>query len=171
MKIVNKILHFLLLIAALIIQITFFEHLKMYEVYFDLVLIVLVAVTLIDGAIYGIIFGFVIGMLLDLIAGDLIGISALVYALDAFIIWKLVEAGLKNRFLSQVFLVFAVTEANLITISLIRYLFNYNIYLPMMGLELLLKPVFNIILLAILYPAIRISLIQRTESFEFKYKD
>ena len=41
----------------------------------------------------------------------------------------------------------------------------------MMGLELLLKPVFNIILLAILYPAIRISLIQRTESFEFKYKD
>ena len=97
MKIVNKILHFLLLIAALIIQITFFEHLKMYDVYFDLVLIILVAVTLIDGAFYGIIFGFVIGMLLDLIAGDLIGISALVYALDAFIIWRLVEAGLKTQ--------------------------------------------------------------------------
>lgn len=171
MKIVNKILHFLLLIAALVIQITFFEHLKMYNVHFDLILIILVAVTLIDGAFFGIIFGFIIGMLLDLVAGDLIGISALIYALDAFIIWRLVEAGMKYRFTSQLFLVFIVTEANLITASLIRYLFNYNISLPMLGLELLLKPFFNIILLAILYPAIRLSLRQRTESFEFKYKE
>ena len=98
MKIVNKILHFLLLVVALVIQITFFEHLKMFYVYFDLILIMLVAVTLVDGAFYGIIFGFIIGILLDLIAGDLLGISAMIYALDAFIIWKLVEAGLKYRF-------------------------------------------------------------------------
>ena len=171
MKIVNKILHFLLLIAALVIQITFFEHLKMYNVYFDLVLIILVAITLIDGAFLGIVFGFVAGLLFDFIAGDLVGISALVYALDAFIIWRLVEAGLKHRFSSQVFLIFAVTEANLITVSLVRYLFNYNIDIPLTGLELFLKPVFNIILLTILYPAIRISLNRRMESFEFKYKD
>jgi rod shape-determining protein MreD len=171
MKTVNKILHFLLLIAALIIQITFFEHLKMFNIYFDLALVILVAATLINGVFYGMISGFIIGMLFDLIAGDLVGISALVYALDAFIIWNLVEAGLKQRFSSQVFLVFAVTEANLLTVNLIRYLFNYEINLPMLGLELLLKPAFNIILLAILYPAIRISLRKRTESFEFKYKD
>ena len=60
MKIVNKILHFLLLVVALVIQITFFEHLKMFYVYFDLILIMLVAVTLVDGAFYGIIFGFII---------------------------------------------------------------------------------------------------------------
>jgi rod shape-determining protein MreD len=171
MKIVNKILHFLLLVVALVIQITFFEHLKMFYVYFDLILIMLVAVTLVDGAFYGIIFGFVIGILLDLIAGDLLGISAMIYALDAFIIWKLVEAGLKYRFSSQVFLIFAVTEANLITLSLVRYLFNFEINLPLLGLELLIAPACNIILLAILYPAIRIRLRYRMESFEFKYKD
>ena len=171
MKIVNKILHFLLLVAALVIQITFFEHLKMFTIYFDLVLIILVAVTLVNGAFYGIISGFVIGFLLDLIAGDLVGISALIYALDAFIIWKLVEAGLKYRFSSQVFLIFAVTEVNLITVNLLRYLFNFDINLPLLGLEILLKPIFNIILLAIIYPALRISLRQRVESFEFNYKD
>lgn len=171
MKILIKILHFLLLVAALIIQITFFEHLKMFNIYFDLVLIILVAVTLINGAFYGIISGFVIGILLDLMTGDLVGISALIYALDAFIIWNLVEAGLKYRFSSQVFLIFAVTEANLLTISIIRYLFNFSIDLPLLGLELLLKPVFNILLLAVIYPAVRISLRQRMESFEFNYKD
>jgi rod shape-determining protein MreD len=171
MKIANKILHFLLLIAALIIQITFFEHLKMYNIFFDLVLIILVAVTLIDGAFYGIVFGFIIGLLLDLVAGDLIGISALIYALDGFIVSRLMEAGLKFRLTSQVILMFAVTETNLIAASLIRYLFNFDISLSTMGMELLLRPVFNIILLVILYPAIRISLRQRVESFEFKYKD
>jgi len=171
MKIFNKILHFLLLIAALIIQITFFEHLKMFNVYFDLVLIMLVAVTLINGAFYGIISGFVIGLILDLIAGDLVGISALIYALDAFIIWNLVESGLKYRFSSQVFLIFAVTETNLITISLVRYLFNFDINLPLVGLELLLNPIFNIILMAAVYPAVRISMRQRMESFELNYKD
>jgi len=124
MKIINKILHFLLLIAALVIQITFFEHLKMFNIYFDLVLIILVAVTLIDGAFYGIIFGFAVGILLDLIAGDLIGISALIYTLDAFIVWRLVEAGLKYRLSSQAVLIFAVTETNIIAAALIRYLFN-----------------------------------------------
>jgi len=171
MKIINKILHFLLLIAALVIQITFFEHLKMFNIYFDLVLIILVAVTLIDGAFYGIIFGFAVGILLDLIAGDLIGISALIYTLDAFIVWRLVEAGLKYRLSSQAVLIFAVTETNIIAAALIRYLFNYGISLPLLGVELLLRPVFNIILMALLYPLIRISLRQRTESFEFKYKD
>jgi rod shape-determining protein MreD len=143
----------------------------MFNIYFDLVLVMLVAVTLINGAFYGIISGFVIGLLLDLVAGDLVGMSALIYALDAFIIWNLVEAGLKYRFSSQAFLIFAVTEANLITIILIRYLFNFDINLSLVGLELLLKPVFNIILLAAIYPAVRISLRQRMESFELNYKD
>jgi len=167
MKILNKILHFLLLVAALVIQITFFEHLKMFYIYFDLILIILVSVTLINGALYGIISGFTVGLLLDLIAGDLIGISALLYALDAFIIWKLVEAGLKYRFISQAVLIFAVTEVNLLAMDLIRYLFNYNVDLSVMSLELLLKPVCNIVLLAALYPAVRISIRRRVENLEF----
>jgi len=92
MKIINKILHFALLIIALMVQIAFFEHLEMYFISFDLILIAIVAITLLDGAFYGIIFGFVAGLILDLAVGDLVGVSALVYVLDAFIVWKLVEA-------------------------------------------------------------------------------
>ena len=171
MKIANKVLHLLLLIAALVIQITFFEQLKLFHISFDLIMVAIIAITLIGGAFYGIIFGFIIGLLLDLITGDLVGISALIYSLDAFLVWRLIESGFKYRFTSQLFLVFVITETNLIAASIIRYLFNFQINLRVPGTELLLAPVFNIILLAIFYPVIKIGLNRRMESFEFKYKD
>ncbi len=171
MKIANKVLHLLLLIAALVIQITFFEQLKLFHISFDLVMVALIAITLIGGAFYGIIFGFIIGLLLDLITGDLVGISALIYSLDAFLVWRLIESGFKYRFTSQLFLVFVITETNLIAVSIIRYLFNFQISLQVPGTELLLAPVFNIMLLAIFYPVIKIGLNRGMESFEFKYKD
>ncbi|MCD4669106.1 MAG: rod shape-determining protein MreD [Actinomycetia bacterium] len=105
MKITNKILHFLLLIAALVIQITFFEQLKIFHISFDLIMVVLVAITLIDGAFFGIIFGFIAGLILDVIVGDLVGISALLYSLDAFLVWQLIGSGFKYGFMSQVFLI------------------------------------------------------------------
>lgn len=171
MKIANKVLHLLLLIAALVIQITFFEQLKLFHISFDLIMVAIIAITLIGGAFYGIIFGFIIGLLLDLITGDLVGISALVYSLDAFLVWRLIESGFKYRFTSQLFLVFVITETNLIAVSIIRYLFNFQISLQVPGTELLLAPVFNIMLLAIFYPVIKIGLNRGMESFEFKYKD
>ena len=171
MKIINKILHFALLIIALMVQIAFFEHLKYYLISFDLVLIAIVAITLLDGAFYGIIFGFIAGLILDLVVGDLVGVSALVYALDAFIVWKLVEAGFRSKLTSQIFLVFIVTEANLIIINIIRFLFNYQINLPGVGLDLLIFPAFNIILIIIFYPAIKIGISRGLEEFEFNYKN
>ena len=171
MKIINKILHFALLIIALMVQIAFFEHLEMYFISFDLVLIAIVAITLLDGAFYGIIFGFIAGLILDLMVGDLVGVSALVYALDAFIVWKLVEAGFRSKLTSQIFLVFIVTEANLIIINIIRFLFNYQVDMPGMGLELLILPVFNILLMIMFYPAIKIGISRGLEEFEFKYKN
>ncbi len=171
MKTINIILHFALLIIALMVQIAFFEHLEMYFISFDIVLIAIVAITLLDGAFYGIIFGFIAGLILDLMAGDLVGVSALVYALDAFIVWKLVEAGFRSKLTSQIFLVFIVTEANLIITNLIRFLFNYQVDLPGMGLELLMLPVFNILLIIMFYPAIKIGISRGLEEFEFKYKN
>ncbi len=171
MKTINKILHFALLIIAVMVQIAFFEHLEMYFISFDLVLIAIVAITLLDGAFYGIIFGFIAGLILDLMVGDLVGVSALVYALDAFIVWKLVEAGFRSKLTSQIFLVFIVTEANLIITNLIRFLFNYQVDLPGMGLELLILPVFNILLMIMFYPAIKIGISRGLEEFEFKYKN
>ena len=171
MKIINKILHFALLIIALMVQIAFFEHLEMYFISFDLILRAIVAITLLDGAFYGIIFGFVAGLILDLAVGDLVGVSALVYVLDAFIVWKLVEAGFRSKLTSQIFLVFIVTEANLIITNLIRFLFNYQVNLPGMGLDLLILPVFNILLMIIFYPAVKIGISSGLEEFEFKYKN
>ncbi len=171
MKIINKILHFALLIIALMVQIAFFEHLEMYFISFDLILIAIVAITLLDGAFYGIIFGFVAGLILDLAVGDLVGVSALVYVLDAFIVWKLVEAGFRSKLTSQIFLVFIVTEANLIITNLIRFLFNYQVNLPGMGLDLLILPVFNILLMIIFYPVVKIGISSGLEEFEFKYKN
>ena len=171
MKIINKILHFALLIIALMVQIAFFEHLEMYFISFDLILIAIVAITLLDGAFYGIIFGFVAGLILDLAVGDLVGVSALVYVLDAFIVWKLVEAGFRSKLTSQIFLVFIVTEANLIITNLIRFLFNYQVNLSGMGLDLLILPVFNILLMIIFYPAVKIGISSGLEEFEFKYKN
>ncbi len=171
MKTINKILHFALLIIAVMVQIAFFEQLEMYFISFDLVLIAIVAITLLDGAFHGIIFGFIAGLILDLMVGDLVGVSALVYALDAFIVWKLVEAGFRSKLTSQIFLVFIVTEANLIITNLIRFLFNYQVDLPGMGLELLILPVFNILLMIMFYPAIKIGISRGLEEFEFKYKN
>lgn len=171
MKTINKILHFALLIIAVMVQIAFFEQLEMYFISFDLVLIAIVAITLLDGAFHGIIFGFIAGLILDLMVGDLVGVSALVYALDAFIVWKLVEAGFRSKLTSQIFLIFIVTEANLIITNLIRFLFNYQVDLPGMGLELLILPVFNILLMIMFYPAIKIGISRGLEEFEFKYKN
>ena len=63
-----------------------------------------------------------------------------------------------------------MTEANLIITNLIRFLFNYQVDLPGMGLELLMLPVFNMLLIIIFYPAIKIGISRGLEEFEFKYK-
>ena len=92
-------------------------------------------------------------------------------ALDAFIVWKLLEAGFRSKLTSQIFLVFIVTEANLIIINLIRFLFNYKVDLSGMGLEFLILPVFNILLIIMFYPAIKIGISRGLEEFEFNYKN
>jgi rod shape-determining protein MreD len=171
MKAGKKILHFLLLVAFLIIQVTFFEQLKLFNLSFDLILITILAITIVDGVFYGIVFGFVIGLLFDLIAGDLPGISALLYPLDAFIILRLLESGFKNRLVSFIFIIFILTETNIIAESIIRYLFNFEINPQVLGMEMLITPVCNIILLVLLYPAIKISINRGMETFEFKYKN
>jgi len=40
-----------------------------------------------------------------------------------------------------------------------------------MGLDLLILPVFNILLMIIFYPAVKIGISRGLEEFEFKYKN
>ena len=147
----------------MIIQVTFFENLKLYYMDFDLVLVALVIITLYDGALTGILFGFVVGMVLDLMTGSIVGISPLIYAVSAFIVSRLSEIDFKQRLPAYTFIIFLITEINVLLMSVMRYLFNFNINMGGLGLELLLKPIYNIILMLIIYPVLRIEFAKKKE--------
>ncbi len=147
----------------MIIQVTFFENLKLYYMDFDLVLVALVIITLYDGALTGILFGFVVGMVLDLMTGSIVGISPLIYAVSAFIVSRLSEIDFKQRLPAYTFIIFLITEINILLMSMMRYLFNFNINMGGLGLELLLKPIYNIILMLIIYPVLRIEFAKKKE--------
>lgn len=171
MKIFYKFLHFFILLICLLLQIVFFEYLKSFSINFDLIMVVIIAVALFDSTFWGILFGFAAGMLLDLLIGDIIGISALIYPINAFIASKLITSDFKFKYLTYSFIIFLVTEINIIIVSLIRYLFSFNSNLMQMGLELITKPVLNIILMFIIFPIISItSGMTREIEFGFKYK-
>lgn len=160
MRIFYKILHFLILIVCLLLQITFFEHLKLFSLNFDLLMVVVIAITLFDGLLWGLLFGFIIGLALDLTVGDIVGISAFVYSMNAFIAYRLITEEFGYKLLNFVFIVFLITEINILIISLLRYLFNYNSNLLRIGIEMITAPVCNIILMFIIFPIVKAGMME-----------
>ncbi len=163
MKIVFRILHFFIIIICMIVQIAFIENLKLYYIDFDLILVAIVIITLYDGAVTGILFGFIIGMALDLMTGNIVGISPFIFAISAFTTSRLLEIGFKQKLPAYTFIIFIITETSVLLTIIIRYLFNFSINMAGMGLELLLKPIYNIILMLIIYPVLRIELAKKKE--------
>ena len=168
MKIFSKFLHFFLIIICLLLQIVFFEYLKMYYISSDLIIVIIIAVALFDGTLWGALSGFIAGMTLDLMVGNIVGISAFIYAIDSFIVNKLITAGFKPAWTTYSFLVFLVTEINILILNLVLYLFNFSIDWSAISLELLVRPVCNIILMFIIFPLIKMSS-GRSESEEIKF--
>ena len=115
------------------------------------------------------VYGFFAGLVFDVLSSNIIGISPLIFALNAFIIGRLLESGLKIKLLSYILAVCIITEFNIIIISLIYYLFSYGIDFAALGMDLLLKPVFNILLIFIIFPLMRIKL-SGEELIESQYK-
>ncbi len=172
MKSFSKILHFFILIICLLLQVAFFGYLKIFSISFDLIMVAIIAVALFDGTLWGMLFGFIVGLVMDLMTGNIIGISAFVYSIDAFMARKLISAGFKSKLLTHIFIVFLVTEINILIFSLIYYLFNFGISWFGMGLDMIIRPVCNIILMLIMFPLIRISSgMDKETEFEFKYKN
>jgi len=163
MRIFSKFLHFFILIICLLIQIVFFEYLKMFSIHFDLVMVAVVAVAFFDGTIWGILYGFIIGILMGLMVGDVVGISAFIYAIDGFLVDRLITVGFKSRWLAYLSIVFLVTEVNILMVNLIYYLFSYEINWLNMSIKLASTPFFNIILMFALFPLIRKSSGRRRE--------
>ncbi len=170
MKTFFRILHFFILIICLLMQIVFFENLKSFSVDFDLIMVVIIAITLFDGVFWGMLFGFIVGMVLDLMVGSMVGISAFVYSMNAIVVGRLIAAGFRYRLLTYSFIVFLITEINILIVSLIRYLFNFDSNILRMGLEMVTKPICNIILMFIIFPVISSGMKGETE-FGLKYKD
>ncbi len=149
--------------TCLAIQVAFIENLKLYHIDLDLVLVALVLITIYDGAVTGILFGFAVGMALDLAAGNIVGISPLIFAVSAFTASRLTEIGFKQKLPAYIFIIFIITEINVLLANMIRYLFNFNIDMAGMGSELLLRPIYNIILILAVYPLLRIQMVKRKE--------
>jgi rod shape-determining protein MreD len=109
MKLLLKILHLIFLLICIILQITFVGYLKIFYVSLDLVMIAILGITLYDGDVYGIIAGFLAGLILDLMMGQIIGLNALLFALNAFAAGLILKAGFEKKLLANILLIFAVT--------------------------------------------------------------
>ena len=169
MKIFNKAIDFFLLIFFIILQVVFGEQLKLNYLNFDFILVAIVALTFKNGLITGMLYGFFAGLVFDILSSNIIGISPLILALSAFIIGKLLESGLKIKLVSYILTVFILTEINIIIISIIYYLFSYSIDFVSLGMDLLLKPMFNILIIFMVFPLMRVKF-SGEELIEYQYK-
>jgi rod shape-determining protein MreD len=169
MKIFSKTADFFILIFFLILQVVFGEQLKLYYINFDFILVVIAALTFKNGLIPGMIYGFLGGLIFDILSSNIIGISPLILALDALIIGRLLESGLKIKLLSYILVVFILTEINIIIASIIYYLFSYGFDFASLGIDLLVKPIFNILIIFIIFPLMRVKF-SREELIENQYK-
>ncbi|HAX17947.1 MAG TPA: rod shape-determining protein MreD [Actinobacteria bacterium] len=156
MKYFLKIIHFFILVFFIIFQIIFGEQLEIYHISFDFILITLAAATLRDGFVTGMIFAFISGMIFDLLSGTLVGVSPLIFSLCVFVICRLISTGLKLRLLSYIFIVIITTEINIILLNIMYYLFNFQMDFLSVVIELVTKPLFNILLVFIIFPLFRL---------------
>ena len=108
-------------------------------------------------------------MLIDILSGRIIGISALLYALGAFLAGRVSGLELKKKILTDLLLVLIVTELNILFKSGVYYLFGFSASSAKLGLEMLINPVFNAALMFILFPLLDLGR-ERKEELGFIFK-
>jgi len=109
-------------------------------------------------------------MILDLMVGNIIGLSALIYALNGYIVSKIVNIGLKKKIFVYILAIFFITEINLLAFTGVYYLFNFRTSLRGLGLEIAINPICNILLMFIMFPLLQ-TVRERKDEFGFLYKD
>jgi len=169
-KLLLKFAHFIFLIISIIVQLSFLEQLKIFNINIDLVLVTVIGIAVFQGGLYGMVYGFIAGMLLDLMIGQVVGINALLYCFSGFFTGMIMDAGFKRRMLTYVLLIFFFTEANILLTGGIYYLFNFSPNTAALGLEMIIKPVCNIVMMFLVFPLLKAGL-ERSEEIGFKYKD
>jgi len=169
MKIFFKVLNFIILVLCILLQFAFFENFKLVNIGIDIVLVAIIGITIFNGEIYGMAYGFFAGMLIDILSGRIIGISALLYALGAFLAGRVSGLELKKKILTNLLLVLIVTELNILFKSGVYYLFGFSASSAKLGLEMLINPVFNAALMFILFPLLDLGR-ERKEELGFIFK-
>lgn len=170
MKAIQRILHFIILIICLVLQVVLVERLKLYYINLDLVMVAIAGIAIFDGMMYGVIYGFVTGMILDLLVGNIVGLSALIYALNGYIVSKIINIELKKKIFVYILAIFFITEINLLSFTGVYYLFNFRASLGGIGFEMVINPIYNILLMLVLFPILQ-TVRKRKDEFGFLHKD
>lgn len=168
-KALLKIIHFFILLLFLIIQIVLLEQFSFYGTGINLLFVAVIAVSIIDGYIYGILYGFAFGMILDILSGGIIGLNALVFTLAAFLAYRVYRLGFKPRLLTYLIIVPLVTVLDVLLPNLIYYAFGYGIRPAFLFISLFLQPAINAVLVLGVFPLMRTGSI-RKEEIGFLYK-
>jgi len=171
MKRLLKIFHFFVLIACIILQLTFVEHLNIFGINIDLILVAITGIAIFDDIILAIIYGFFAGLFIDLVSGNIIGISALIYAISGFMTGSLVRVRVFKKIINYILIIFLITEINLLLLSGAYYLFGFDISFRELGLDLVINPIFNILAMLLLFPVLRAGRRRKEEIGFIYYKD
>jgi rod shape-determining protein MreD len=171
MKIFFRIMNFIILILCLIFQFAFLENLKLINIGLDIALVAIIGISIFNGEIYGLISGFLAGMLIDIMAGSIIGVTALLYSVDAFLASRIYGFDFRKKTLANVLLIMLVTEINILFMSGIYYLFGFATSSAKLGIEMLTSPLFNIFAMFIIFPLLNLGRERKDEiGFIFKKK-
>ncbi len=170
MKILLRILHLIILIVCMVLQLAFVEHLRIFGISMDLVMVAIIGIAIFDDLVLAMLLGFFAGLVIDLVTGNIIGLSALIYSVNGFLAGNLIRLLGRKKILNQVLLVFSITEINLLMLNGIYYIFNFNVSFREMALDLLINPILNILAMFLIFPLLRAGM-ERREEFGFIYKD
>ncbi len=169
MKILLKFAHFIFLIISVILQLSFLEQLKIFNINIDLVMVTVIGISVFEGGLYGLIYGFIAGMLLDMMIGQVVGLNALIYCLAGFLTGMIMNAGFKRKMSTYMLLIFFFTEASILLTGGIYYLFNYSASTVALGIEMIINPACNIAIMFVIFPLLKAGL-ERSEEIGITYK-
>lgn len=140
----------LVMAIVLVLETTIFKDLTLYGIEPDLVLIVSISYSLINGPEKGAIFGFFGGFAQDIMTGRYLGMNALSKALSSYIVGHVERKVYKEHLLVSIFFVCLGTLINELIIYLLSYLVGldlplrsalWNVILPMVIYNGLLAPI------------------------------
>jgi rod shape-determining protein MreD len=155
-------LSFLIIIAAVILQVSFLPHFKIYETIPNLFLLIVVSWVILRQHFSAYFWGFLGGVLLDLNSQILFGANTLSFLFTVFALYFIIKNFVNiNNLISKIFLVFLATIFYKIIFVFFIILAGFFKLYPWFHLSqnfiyiAIMEIILNIILIFLIYPFIR----------------